>query len=205
MTNKTNDYQRVWLFFLVAYAFSWVFWIPHALIARGVALLAGLADFLAGPLNPAAFGPFFAAFLLTFLQQRGRGVLQLLRRGIDFRFKKIWLLAILLLPFVLFGGSIWAAVLAGVRPADFAVISNPPYSIALLTPNGVFSPPSSFFHQFDDRRPGPALPGLYGDNVFAHRDCGRSNSSLENMATHSSIDAPNTCFHLTRFARSACG
>lgn len=106
MANKTNDYQWVWLFSMVAYAFSWVFWIPNALIARGVAVPAGLADFLAGPLNPAVSGPFFAAFLLTFLHQGGKGVLQLLRWGIDLRFKKIWLVAILLLPVVLFGGPV---------------------------------------------------------------------------------------------------
>ncbi len=88
------------------HTFSWVFWIPNAWGAHGVALPAGLTDFLASPLNPAAFGPLFSALLLTFLQQGGKGVLHLLKRGIDFRFKKIWLIAILLLPFVLFGGSV---------------------------------------------------------------------------------------------------
>lgn len=41
MTIGVNDYKRVWLFFLVAYAFTWVFWIPNALAARGVALPTG--------------------------------------------------------------------------------------------------------------------------------------------------------------------
>ncbi len=129
MTIKIDDYKRVWLFFAVAYAFSWVFWIPNALVAHGVALPVGLANFLASPLNPAAFGPLFSAFLLTFLQQGGKGVLQLLRRGIDFRFKKIWLIAILLLPFVLFGGPVWVSILAGVKPIDLSVVSNPPYAL----------------------------------------------------------------------------
>jgi hypothetical protein len=62
----------------------------HAVAAHGVALPAGLAHFLAGPLNPAALGPLFSAFLLTFLQQGGKGILQLLKRGIDVRFKNIW-------------------------------------------------------------------------------------------------------------------
>ncbi len=129
MTIGVNDYKRVGLFFLVAYAFTWVFWIPNALAARGVALPTGVADFLAGPLNPAAFGPSFSAFLLTFIQYGGRGVLQLLKRGIDFRFQKIWLVAILFLPFVLFGGSIWASILAGVRLMDLSVVSNPPFAL----------------------------------------------------------------------------
>lgn len=129
MTDKINDNKNLWLYFVIAYAFSWLFWIPNALAANGVALPAGLADFLAGPLNPAAFGPLFAAFLLTFLQKGGKGILQLLRRGVDFRFKKIWLLAILLLPFAIFSGSIFAAILAGVRPLDLSVVSNPPYAL----------------------------------------------------------------------------
>ncbi len=129
MTIRANDSKGLWLYFLIAYAFSWAFWIPAALAARWVVMPAGLADFLASPLNPAAFGPLFSALLLTLLQQGWKGVLLLLKRGIDFRFKKIWLLAILLLPFILFGGAVWASVLAGVRPIDLSVVSNPPYAL----------------------------------------------------------------------------
>jgi membrane protease YdiL (CAAX protease family) len=129
MTIKTDDYKGLWLYFLVAYAFSWVFWIPHALAAHGVAIPTSLTNFLASPLNPAAFGPLFSAFVLTWLQQGGKGALQLLKRGIDFRFKKIWLIAILILPFVLFGGAVWASTLAGVRAINLSVVSNPPYAL----------------------------------------------------------------------------
>lgn len=129
MTIKTDNRGHLWAYFALAYAFSWLFWIPNALTARGVVLPAGLADFLAGSLNLAAFGPSFAAFLLTFLEEGGKGVLQLLKRGIDFRFKKSWWVAILLLPFVLFGGSVWASVLAGLRPMDLSVVSNPPFAL----------------------------------------------------------------------------
>lgn len=52
-----------------------------------------------------------------------------MKRGVDFRFNKAWLLAIVLLPFVLFGGSVWASGLAGVRPIDLSVVSNPPYAL----------------------------------------------------------------------------
>ena len=129
MTDKINDNKNLWLYFVITCVFSWLFWIPNALVANGVALPAGLANFLAGPLNPAAFGPLFAAFLLTFLQKGGKGILQLLRRGVDFRFKKIWVLAILLLPFAIFSGSIFTSILAGVRPLDLSVVSNPPYAL----------------------------------------------------------------------------
>lgn len=127
MTIKVDDNKRLWLFFVVTFAFSWVFWIPNSLTAHGVPLPSRLVDFLDSPFNPAAFGPFFSAFLLTFLQYGKKGVLQLLKRGVDFRFKKIWLLAIVFLPVVLFGGSIWASALIGARSIDLSVVSNPPY------------------------------------------------------------------------------
>lgn len=129
MRVQVDDDRRAWQFFAVAFAFSWAFWIPNALAANGVALPEGVADFLAGPFNPAAFGPTLAAFLLTLLYQGGRGVVQLLKRGVDFRFKKGWLAAILLLPLVIFGGSVFAAILAGVRPFDPSVITNPPFAL----------------------------------------------------------------------------
>ncbi|MGB9670525.1 MAG: type II CAAX prenyl endopeptidase Rce1 family protein [Halothiobacillaceae bacterium] len=129
MTIKMDDDKRVWLFFAVAYAFSWLFWIPNALVAHGVVLSSGLANFLASPLNPAPFGPLFSAFLLTFLQKGGKGALELLKLGVDFRFKKTWLIAILLIPFVVFGGSVWVSILVGVRPLDLSVVSNPLYAL----------------------------------------------------------------------------
>jgi uncharacterized protein len=129
MSTQTNERKQVWLFLLVTFAFSWIFWIPNALVANGVALPAALTDFLASPLNPAAFGPLVAAFLLTFLQQGGKGVLQLLKRGFSLRFKKIWLTAILLLPMVLFGGAIFVSIWSGARAIDLSVITNPPFAL----------------------------------------------------------------------------
>lgn len=129
MRIRVDNAQQAWQFFAVAFAFSWAFWIPNALAANGVALPDGLAGFLASPLNPAAFGPTFAAFLLTLLYQGGNGLVQLLKRGVDFRFRKVWLAAILLLPLVIFGGSVFAAILAGVRSFDPSVIANPPFAL----------------------------------------------------------------------------
>jgi uncharacterized protein len=129
MSSQTNDHKQIWQFLLIAFAFSWIFWIPNALVANGVTLPATLTDFLSSPLNPAAFGPLVAAFLLTFLQQGGKGVLGLLKRGFSLRFKKIWLAAILLLPMVLFGGAIFVSIWSGARAIDLSVITNPPFAL----------------------------------------------------------------------------
>lgn len=67
-------------------------------------LPAGIAAFLVSPYNPAAFGSLVAAIGLTLFQQGWRGVFALLKRGLDADFERIWLMAILLLPMVLFGG-----------------------------------------------------------------------------------------------------
>ena len=43
------------------------------------------------------FGPTIAAFFLTFLNEGKKGVLELLKRGFSFKFKKIWLIPVVLL------------------------------------------------------------------------------------------------------------
>lgn len=129
MNVKNNDMKHAWLFFAVAYAFSWIFWIPNALAAHGMDLPAGMAKFLASPYNPAAFGPLVAAIVLTLILQGWKGTLALLKKGIDFRFKKVWLVAILLLPLVIFVGGTLFSALTGATKLDFSGLNNPPYSI----------------------------------------------------------------------------
>lgn len=129
MTVPTNHGRAVWLYCAIAFGFSWLFWIPTALAARGFALPSALAEFLNSPFNPAAFGPLVAALALTLRQAGGRGILQLLRRAVAWRFPKQWWAAIVLLPLIVFGGAVLTAVGLGVRSADFSVLSNPPFAL----------------------------------------------------------------------------
>lgn len=129
MITTKDDSKYLWLFFVITYAFSWAFWIPGALAAHGVSLPKGIVNFLNSPFNPAAFGPLISAFVLTFFQQGGKGVAQLLKRGANFRFKKIWLVAILLLPLIIFGGGILLSILTGATQPDYSIISNPAYAL----------------------------------------------------------------------------
>ncbi|MGB9632237.1 MAG: hypothetical protein ACPL8I_02810 [Chloroflexaceae bacterium] len=110
--------RRLWLFFLVAFGWSWLFWVPAALVARGVAAPPALAGFLQGPFNPAAWGPLIAALLVTFLEEGRAGVTNLLRRGMSVRFGPPWYLVILLLFPALIGGALLLAVLTGDPPPD---------------------------------------------------------------------------------------
>ena len=116
-------------FFLITFVFSWLFWVPQALAANGVVLPTAVTNFLASPFNLAAFGPLVAAILLTLTNDGWKGVFGLLRRGVDLRFKKVWLVPIFLLPVLIFSGSILISVFLGETPLDNSVLSNPGYAI----------------------------------------------------------------------------
>ncbi len=132
MAQDSGIAKSVWPFFALAYAFSWLFWVPLALATNGLPVPAGVARFLTSPLNPAAFGPLVAALLLTLLREGGQGVLRLLKRGIDWRFKKVRLLPILLLPLFIFTGATLLSVLAGAISLDSSAISNPAMALVAL-------------------------------------------------------------------------
>jgi hypothetical protein len=113
------------MFFLMAYGFTWVFWISEALAARGLLGSSILVDFLLSPQNPAAWGPFVSAFLLTLWYQRGRGVLNLLKKGVDYKFAKKWWIPTILVCPVIVGGALLIAVLAGESIPELYWISSP--------------------------------------------------------------------------------
>ncbi|MBI3941580.1 MAG: CPBP family intramembrane metalloprotease [Chloroflexi bacterium] len=115
----------VGVFFLAAYAWSWLFWMPEALVYRGISFPAPLESFFTGPFNPAAWGPTVAGFLLTYLNAGWPGVRALAKRGVDFGFSKAWYLVIFLLFPIVTGGAFLVAALAGepIPPAE--ALANP--------------------------------------------------------------------------------
>jgi len=158
MVQESGISKRLWLFFLFAYAFSWLFWIPQALAANGIAIPAGLSVFLSSPFNPAAFGPLVAALLLTFLGEGWKGAIGLLKRGLDFRFKKTWLFPILLLPPLIFTGATLLSVFTGATPLDSSVLSNP--VVAIVAPVMILLTAGPLQEEFGWR--GYALPAWRG-------------------------------------------
>lgn len=119
----------VWLgplpFFLLAYGWSWLFWVPAALISRGLPASPAIEGFFLGPFNPAAWGPFVAAFLLTFLGEGTGGVKKLLKRGVDYKIGVWWYLVIFLLFPALIGGALLLAVLSGDPVPEMPAFANP--------------------------------------------------------------------------------
>ena len=92
---------------------------------RGLLGSSSLVDFLLGPNNPAAWGPLVSAVLLTWWNERGGGVTRLLKRGLDYKFAKVWWIPIILVFPIIEGGALLFAVLAGESVPELFWVSNP--------------------------------------------------------------------------------
>jgi membrane protease YdiL (CAAX protease family) len=117
--------RNLLLYFLIAFGFTWVFWIPEALAMRGLLRSSALVDFLLSPNNPAAWGPFVSAILLTWWNERGGGVIGLLKRGVDYRFPRVWWIPTILMFPLICGGALLLAILGGEGVPDVFWASNP--------------------------------------------------------------------------------
>jgi membrane protease YdiL (CAAX protease family) len=118
--------RNLWLYFLIAFVFSWIFWIPQALVSTSLLLAPSIfVDFLFSPFNPAAFGPLVSAFSLTYLNEGKEGMKNLLKRGVDYKFKKRWYVPIFFLFPIITGGALLLVMLSGESLPELSVLSNP--------------------------------------------------------------------------------
>lgn len=115
----------IWLFILIAFGFSWLFWIPDALIAQGVwNAPEEVQSLLASPANPGPWGPLIAAIIVTFVYRGRSGVVELLRRGLMFRLRGWWWVILLTFP-VLIGGALALSILLGGPIPEFVALEQP--------------------------------------------------------------------------------
>jgi len=122
-TTKTPNKYSIVVFMLIAYGFSWLIWIPEALIAQNMWIAPeGVKSILA--LNLGAWGPLVGAIIATFIYQRGVGVKELLKRGFMARLGKWWWVVLLTFP-VMIGGSLALSALLGNSLPEFAVLAEP--------------------------------------------------------------------------------
>lgn len=131
----TKQKSNVWIFVLMAYGFTWLFWVPDALIAQGIwNAPAGVKNLLAGPFNLGPWGPLVAAVAITFLFQGGSGVKELLKRGLMIRLGKWWWVILLTFP-VLMGGSLGLSVIFGNPAPEFEALAQPialPFALVVI-------------------------------------------------------------------------
>jgi len=90
-----TNLKRLWQYFLITYGFSWIVWSPFILDSRGIIEIPSFWLPVFGPIG--TFGPFVAAFFLTFWDDGKRGVIDLAKKGINWKFNKIWWIPIILL------------------------------------------------------------------------------------------------------------
>ena len=95
------EIRNLCLYVVIAYAFSWIFWLPQVLSSNKL-LAPSYSVYIVGFIAP--FGPLVAAFSLTYLKEGKESVEKLLRRGANYKFRKRWLIPLFLL-FPLWAGS----------------------------------------------------------------------------------------------------
>ncbi len=120
-----SSMRKVVLFVLLAYGWSWFFWIPSALMAKGLLVPTSLESFFNFAFKLGGWGPLLAAFLVTYLDLKKEGVIDLLRRGVKYRFGLIWYLVALFLFPILIGGSLFLAALTGEPLPELEVLAEP--------------------------------------------------------------------------------
>ena len=111
ITNMKIKDENVWWFFLITIGFSWLFELPRTLDSQGIVESPKLLLRFVGFLPP--WGPFIAAFILTYLSHGKNGMIRLLKRGWDTTFKKIWWIPILLLLPIMEGLAVILAKIFG--------------------------------------------------------------------------------------------
>ena len=93
-----NITKSVWLYFLLTYSLSWLFWLPEVLSSQGIngPIILMILYVIGG------FGPTIAAFILTFVNDGRNGVKNLLNRALNYRIEKRWVAVIFgLMPAIL--------------------------------------------------------------------------------------------------------
>lgn len=117
----TFESKRLLAFFLIAFGFTWFFWMPDALSKMG----AIPASPLTGLGFLGAFGPLVSAIVVTAAYERRAGLIALFRRAVDYHFRKRWWFPImLLLPLFVILAFLMGVATDGVIPPS-EVFSNP--------------------------------------------------------------------------------
>jgi len=125
------DTRNLILYFIIAYGFTWLFWVPEVFAMRGRLGSSILVDFILGPHNPAAWGPFVSAFLLTFFNAGVDGVKDLLKKAIHVGFHQVWWIPTFLLFPLICGGALFMAKVLGETIPELYWLTTP--SIIVVT------------------------------------------------------------------------
>ncbi len=143
MLSGDTKNRNVGLFFALTFVYAWIFWLPSVLVGfRLITLPFDVEAYSLVAVLIGAFAPLFAAVTLIVRQKGWSGARQLIRRGLDFRVKPIYILASLLLPLGIAAGAHYFTIFTGIDdlPSTFlpeglpvpAIIVSIPYFLMML-------------------------------------------------------------------------
>jgi membrane protease YdiL (CAAX protease family) len=132
-SGNATSLQGVWWFFLLALGITWVAQLPLVLNSRGITNLPRAVTRYGVHLSE--WGPFIAAFLLTFLRDRLQGVRRLFRQGFSTQFRKAWWIPTLLLIPAMECTAVTLATVLGKEPFPVPPILTRagPYALGFLS------------------------------------------------------------------------
>jgi membrane protease YdiL (CAAX protease family) len=114
-----HEDRNLVLYFVIAFAWSWLSWLPMVLFSVSMNEPLGFSLSTIG-----VFGPLASAFILTYLNQGKDGIRRLLKRGVDRRFRKKWLIPIFFLFPAIDGSAVLVAMLTEGITIDMSWVSN---------------------------------------------------------------------------------
>jgi membrane protease YdiL (CAAX protease family) len=123
-THKTGS-GFPWLFFVLAFAWTWSFWVPTALSENGIIQIPARLAWILADGKPAAWGPLLAAIVVGFIQSGRAGVVGILSSMMRFKFGWIWYVAALAILPLIVGSATLIAWLSGEALPLSEALENP--------------------------------------------------------------------------------
>ncbi|MCP4214212.1 MAG: CPBP family intramembrane metalloprotease [bacterium] len=132
-TVNTPGNDHLVSFFILAFLFSWLMWLPALLLTYEVVAAGGLLSRINGIAQwLGGIGPSFAAFFLVLKYEGKKGGKELLRRGFRFRLGKWYIPVLLLMPLLVISAHVLNTFKGGTFP-ERQILSEP-WFIPLLFP-----------------------------------------------------------------------
>jgi len=90
--------KKLLLYFTLAYLISWIIWLPLILPKFGITVLPVLPKYHH---YLGSFGPMIAAFIIKYISDGRKGVIDLLKRIVQWKVKWVWYIVVIIIPILL--------------------------------------------------------------------------------------------------------
>ena len=90
--------KKLLLYFALAYLISWIIWLPLILPKFGINVLPVLPKYHH---YLGSFGPMIAAFVVKYISDGWKGIMDLLRRIVQWKVKLVWYIVVIIIPVLL--------------------------------------------------------------------------------------------------------